>query len=84
MPVTPELAELPKVSALRTIGGSSLTSSGITSSDVAKIYFRWKLKTNHHLLEAFVRMEAFFAMSCCSFHKVFGFRAEGKSLKTCG
>jgi hypothetical protein len=42
MPLTPPLAGLPKASALSTRGGLSLTSSGITSSEVAKIYYRFK------------------------------------------
>jgi hypothetical protein len=37
MPVTPALAELPKASVFEYKRGFSLTSSGITSSDVAKI-----------------------------------------------
>jgi hypothetical protein len=71
MPVTPGLAELPKASALSTKGGFSLSSSGITSSDVAKIYFRWKLKRNHHLLEAFDMMEAFFCYVLLQFPQGF-------------
>ncbi len=82
--MTPEFAELPKASALSTKGGFHLLVQELQAPMLQRFTSDENLKESITCWRFLLGWKRSFAMSCCSFHKVFGFRAEGKSLKICG
>lgn len=82
--MTPELAELPKASALSTKGGFHLLLQELQAAMLQRFISDGNLKEIITCWRFLLGGKRSFAMSCCSFHKVSGFRAEGKSLKRCG